>query len=133
MGRGGRIISAYSGVGAAAGFLLFALGTRPGAAQANESEPHAFTLSGDYVGTHDPSIMKAGDMWYVFATGRAPQGQMAIRCSKDLHEWRLCGHVIDVIPGMDPKGESRDEGPLGSGHLLLQREVSPLLRVFDLW
>jgi arabinan endo-1,5-alpha-L-arabinosidase len=98
MGRGGRIISAYSGVGAAAAFLLFALGTRPGAAQANESEPQAFTLSGDYVGTHDPSVMKAGDTWYVFATGRAPQGQMAIRCSKDLHEWKLCGHVFDVIP-----------------------------------
>ncbi len=61
--------------------------------------PHAYKLSGDFWGTHDPSIIKAGDTWYVFATGRAPDGgQFAIRCSTDLQHWRLCGHVFDSIP-----------------------------------
>ncbi|GGH05266.1 arabinan endo-1,5-alpha-L-arabinosidase [Silvibacterium dinghuense] len=71
-----------------------------GAAQA----PQAFPLSGDYWGTHDPSIMKAPnsqgkDTWYVFATGKAfGGGQFQIRCSNDLHAWKLCGHVFDQIP-----------------------------------
>lgn len=61
---------------------------------------HAYDLSGDFWGTHDPSIMKQGDAWYVFATGKAPQGgQFAIRCSSDLKNWRLCGQVFDAIPG----------------------------------
>ena len=42
---------------------------------------HAYDLSGDFWGTHDPSIMKQGDTWYVFATGKAAQGgQFTIRC-----------------------------------------------------
>jgi arabinan endo-1,5-alpha-L-arabinosidase len=68
------------------------------AAQPNSSVPQVFTLSGDYQGTHDPSIIKAGETWYVFATGRAPNGHMAIRCSNDLENWKLCGHVLDEIP-----------------------------------
>ncbi len=60
---------------------------------------HAYELSGDFWGTHDPSIIKQGDTWYVFATGKAPSGgQMAIRCSNDLEHWRLCGQVFDSIP-----------------------------------
>ena len=62
-------------------------------------EPQAFTLSGDYWGTHDPSIIKAGTTWYVFATGKANGGgQFQIRCSTDLKAWKLCGHVFDEIP-----------------------------------
>jgi len=61
--------------------------------------PHAYTLFGDVAGTHDPSIMKEGKTWYVFATGKAPGGgQFAVRCSNDLEHWKLCGHVFDVIP-----------------------------------
>lgn len=61
--------------------------------------PHAYTLSGDFWETHDPSIIKQGDTWYVFATGKAPGGgQLAIRCSNDLEHWRLSGHVFDRIP-----------------------------------
>lgn len=38
-------------------------------------------------------------MYYVFATGLAPGGgQFAIRCSANLTEWKLCGHVLDTIP-----------------------------------
>lgn len=62
-------------------------------------EPQAIPLTGDYWGTHDPSIIKAGSTWYVFATGKARDGgQFQIRCSNDLRAWRLCGHVFDAIP-----------------------------------
>lgn len=74
---------------------LALLSAMPSVAQA----PRAYRLSGDYWGTHDPSIAKEGNTWYVFATGRAPGGgQFAIRCSNDLEHWRLCGHVFDAIP-----------------------------------
>lgn len=59
----------------------------------------AFTLTGDAVGTHDPSIMKEGSTWYVFATGKAPGGgQFEVRCSTDLHQWKACGQVFNAIP-----------------------------------
>ena len=62
-------------------------------------DPHAYTLSGDPAGTHDPSIIKEGKTWYVFATGKAPDGgQFAVRCSDDLEHWKFCGHVFDAIP-----------------------------------
>jgi arabinan endo-1,5-alpha-L-arabinosidase len=62
-------------------------------------EPHAFTLSGDYPITHDPSISREGNMYYVFATTSNPsEGQFPIRCSTDLKSWKLCGHVFDRIP-----------------------------------
>lgn len=59
----------------------------------------ALTLSGDIQGTHDPSIIKEGNTWYVFATGKAPDGgQFAVRCSIDLLTWKHCGHVFDSVP-----------------------------------
>ena len=61
--------------------------------------PRVFALSGDAAGTHDPSIIKEGDTWYVFATGKAPGGgQFAVRCSADLMVWKMCGQVFDAIP-----------------------------------
>lgn len=66
---------------------------------ARAQQPQALHLTGDFWGTHDPSIIKAGNTWYVFATGRTPQGgQFQIRCSSDLHSWKLCGQVFDAIP-----------------------------------
>jgi arabinan endo-1,5-alpha-L-arabinosidase len=62
-------------------------------------QPKALVLQGDYPMTHDPSIGRGGDAYYVFATGFAPGGgQFAIRCSKDLIAWKLCGQVFDRIP-----------------------------------
>ena len=73
--------------------LLFATGMAQG------QEPHALELQGDFLGTHDPSIAKEGSRYYVFATGKAPDGgQMAIRCSEDVVHWRICGHVFAEIP-----------------------------------
>jgi arabinan endo-1,5-alpha-L-arabinosidase len=71
------------------------LSCQPGFAR----EPQAYQLSGDFWGTHDPSVAKDGKTWYVFATGKAPAGgQFAIRCSQDLKLWRICGQVFDRIP-----------------------------------
>jgi arabinan endo-1,5-alpha-L-arabinosidase len=91
----------------------------PSAARA----PQALVLSGEYAGTHDPSIAFDHGTYYVFATGAvhpegpvappAPPGpgakpetrpataqlpQFQIRCSKDLHAWKRCGAVFPKIP-----------------------------------
>lgn len=61
--------------------------------------PQALDLSGDYPFTHDPSIAHEGDTYYVFATSTNPrQGQLPIRCSHDLHQWKMCGFVFSSIP-----------------------------------
>src|ERR1700712_2424221 len=62
-------------------------------------QPRAYQLQGAYPFTHDPSIAKDGGTYYVFATGKAPEGgQFPMRCSEDLVTWRRCGHVFDEIP-----------------------------------
>ena len=57
-------------------------------------------VAGDTEFVHDPAIIKDGDTWYLFSTGAGPErkGEIPIRCSKDLHEWKKCGHVFDAIP-----------------------------------
>lgn len=61
--------------------------------------PQALHLEGDVAFTHDPSMAKDGNTYYVFATGKAPDGgQFPVRCSEDLTHWRMCGHVFDSIP-----------------------------------
>ena len=61
--------------------------------------PQALSLHGDYAITHDPSIGREGNQYYVFATtSNAEEGQFPIRCSPDLLVWKLCGHVFDKIP-----------------------------------
>jgi arabinan endo-1,5-alpha-L-arabinosidase len=62
--------------------------------------PQALKLDGDVEYTHDPSIAKDGDSWYLFGTANGPnrKGELPIRCSQDLHHWRLCGSVFDKIP-----------------------------------
>ena len=65
-------------------------------AQAGEVIP----VSGDTKYVHDPSIIKEGDTWYLFGTASGPSrdGELPIRCSKDLHEWKKCGNVFNHIP-----------------------------------
>ncbi len=62
------------------------------------SLPAVIPVDGAVNGTHDPSIARDGDIYYVFATGKAPGGQIPIRCSPDLRAWTLCGHLFDTIP-----------------------------------
>jgi len=69
-----------------------------GIAQAART-PQALKLDGDIAGAHDPSLIREGATYYVFTTGKAPDGgQMAIRCSTDLAHWRICGHVFEAVP-----------------------------------
>jgi arabinan endo-1,5-alpha-L-arabinosidase len=97
-----------------------------------EAAPRALELSGEYAGTHDPSIAYERGTYYVFATGAAfsprpagtpegarpgeqrpkPVGQFQVRCSPDLHVWKRCGAVFSEAPTWI-------------------REMSPLTR--DLW
>jgi len=79
--------------------LTFALAKTP-APQANSRTPYAFRLEGEVKYTHDPAIIKQGDTWFLFSTGNGPnrKGELPIRCSKDLHNWKLCGHVFGRIP-----------------------------------
>ena len=81
--------------------LLLAITFYPGVLRSDSpASPKALALEGDVQGTHDPSIIREGDTWYLFATvtGKDPQGQLPIRCSKDLHRWKNCGFVFSQIP-----------------------------------
>jgi arabinan endo-1,5-alpha-L-arabinosidase len=73
--------------------------------------PQALVLSGDYRFTHDPSIALEGDTYYVFATTMNPrQGQLPIRCSHDLQEWKMCGFVFESIPAWIHKASPKTKG-----------------------
>src|ERR1019366_7162415 len=75
--------------------VLLALGW----AAARTAEPELLALAGD-LGTHDPAIIRAGNTYYVFCTGRVPGGGgiIPIRFSKDLRNWKLSGAVFDKLP-----------------------------------
>ncbi|HUE82051.1 MAG TPA: arabinan endo-1,5-alpha-L-arabinosidase [Pyrinomonadaceae bacterium] len=51
-------------------------------------------LRGDIRQVHDPTVIKDGDVYYLFST----RAGIAIRCSKDLLDWRLCGDVFAHLP-----------------------------------
>jgi arabinan endo-1,5-alpha-L-arabinosidase len=82
--------------------VLMTLFLQPGSARTGTlDEPHAILVEGDVVGTHDPSIIKEGDVWYLFATtppNLKTAEQFPIRCSKDLVLWKACGHVFSETP-----------------------------------
>ncbi|WP_437573389.1 arabinan endo-1,5-alpha-L-arabinosidase [Sorangium sp. So ce887] len=61
---------------------------------ATDRPPVALALSGDVQGVHDPSIVRAGDLYYVFSTGPG----IAIRTSADLVHWGLAGAVFSSTP-----------------------------------
>jgi arabinan endo-1,5-alpha-L-arabinosidase len=56
--------------------------------------PTNWELAGDIRQVHDPTIVREGDNYYVFST----RAGIAIRCSKDLIHWRLCGDVFAHLP-----------------------------------
>ena len=68
-------------------------------ATAASAQPELLKLDGD-LAVHDPAIMKEGNTYYVFATGRAPGGVgiIPIRCSTDMRHWALCGSVFQKLP-----------------------------------
>jgi len=83
-------------------FLTIAAILTAGEASAQSvSLAHAVHVEGDVAGTHDPSIAKEGNTWYVFGTRTNPKiemGQLPIRCSNDLRLWKRCGFIFQSIP-----------------------------------
>jgi arabinan endo-1,5-alpha-L-arabinosidase len=61
---------------------------------------------GDVRQVHDPAIIREGDTYYLFST----RAGIAIRCSKDLLEWRLCGDVFAHLPDWAVKDVSGVRG-----------------------
>ena len=70
-----------------------------GLAHAAQS-PQLIPVSGDVQYTHDPSIIKDGDTWYLFSTNNGPErnGELPIRCSPNLKTWKRCGYVFSGVP-----------------------------------
>jgi arabinan endo-1,5-alpha-L-arabinosidase len=81
-------------------FLAFSLLTIAPARSQKNNAPQVVHVEGDVEYTHDPSIAKDGDTWYLFGTANGPvrHGELPIRCSQDLRLWKLCGYVFDRIP-----------------------------------
>jgi len=61
--------------------------------------PELLPLTGDLQGVHDPAIIKEGATYYLFCTGgRAGEGVIPVRTSKDLRNWTLAGFVFEKLP-----------------------------------
>lgn len=56
------------------------------------------------IGTHDPSLIRAGNTFYLFATG----GLLSVRSSTDLAKWNNSGAVLGALPSWikDALGQS---------------------------
>jgi len=78
--------------------LLTSLAWIPVSCAAQHAEVIAAIGDTEYV--HDPSIIKAGNTWYEFGTANGPNrdGELPVRCSQNLHEWKKCGAVFTSIP-----------------------------------
>jgi arabinan endo-1,5-alpha-L-arabinosidase len=82
------------------GFLFLTICISSTALGQAPTASRVIAVSGDTEYVHDPSIIKDGDTWYLFGTANGPHrsGELPIRCSPDLHQWRLCGQVFDQVP-----------------------------------
>jgi arabinan endo-1,5-alpha-L-arabinosidase len=69
-------------------------------AQKASASPQALETHGEVQFVHDPAIIREGATWYLFSTGNGPErkGELPIRCSQDLHEWKKCGQAFAEIP-----------------------------------
>ena len=56
------------------------------------------SLRGDIAPVHDPTLIRQGSTYYVFATNRFNQKLIPILCSQDLQEWTFCGNVFESVP-----------------------------------
>ena len=73
--------------------------------------PQVLQLSGDLESVHDPAIIRQRDTYYVFSTNGSPGNLIPIRCSPDLRQWKLCGHVFDRLPEWATKEIPGTRGP----------------------
>jgi arabinan endo-1,5-alpha-L-arabinosidase len=77
-------------------FAFLATGGLP--QRATAAEPQLLELSGD-LSVHDPCVIKAGDTYYLFATGgRRGRGIVPIHTSPDLREWTRAAFVLERLP-----------------------------------
>lgn len=60
--------------------------------------PEVLRLQGDISPVHDPSIIKAGKYYYLFASNWFHQQLLPVFRSPDLHVWKFYGHVFDTVP-----------------------------------
>lgn len=83
----------------AAGVAVLSL-MSPVAAQTAPTASLNDRLAGDLSPTHDPTIIKADGVYYVFSTSHEgePPGLIHIRTSKDLVTWTRAGAVFQAIP-----------------------------------
>jgi len=80
-----------------AGAALLAMGAAPAPVPPS---PINAAMTGDLVPTHDPVMIKEGDTFYVYATGRdkASGRHIIARTSKDLIHWTAQGGLFPDIP-----------------------------------
>lgn len=57
------------------------------------------TLEGDTSPIHDPAIIQAGGLYYVFASNRFHGELLPVFRSRDLRAWQYRGHVFERVPG----------------------------------
>ncbi|MDH7598024.1 MAG: family 43 glycosylhydrolase [Sedimentisphaerales bacterium] len=64
-----------------------------------QEAPQMLELHGD-LSVHDPVMIKHGQRYYLFCTGRNRRGLgvIPIRCSDDMINWRSLGYVFDQLP-----------------------------------
>ena len=78
--------------------LLFSIALPLTPATGEKSKPEVLTLEGDISPIHDPTMIREGDTYYVFATNRFAQKLLPMFCSTDLRHWKFCGNVFDKVP-----------------------------------
>jgi Beta-xylosidase len=82
--------------------------------------PKTFSLQGDISPIHDPTMIRQGGTYYVFATNRFNGKLLPIFCSQDLEQWKFCGNVFDAVPDWALKQIPGQEES-GPRHLLCAR------------
>jgi arabinan endo-1,5-alpha-L-arabinosidase len=78
--------------------LLFIIALPLIPAAGEKSQPQVLTLEGDISPIHDPTMIREGDTYYVFATNRFAQKLLPMFCATDLRHWKFCGNVFDKVP-----------------------------------
>ena len=80
--------------------ILVGLALVLGVGLSNATNPGLTEPTGD-IHAHDPSMIKAGKTWYVFATGDEGglnDGSIQIRQSSDMRDWTFAGTVFETTP-----------------------------------
>jgi len=91
-GHGGTGAGAGGAVGNSGGAVASG-GALGGSAGASFTYPAA-SSEHRAIGTHDPSLIRAGNTFYLFATG----GLLSVRSSTDLAKWNNSGAIFSALP-----------------------------------